>query len=169
MKLTSFEIKNYKSIEQIKAANCPSLTIFVGRNSSGKTSIFETFKYLTYDNTASIDVQSLREKVHAGVNDFERKEISVDFRFEIPDCLRRDYLTQFLDIDKDVSEKMLSTQLLKKLHVRLSIIVPGSEVPQKDSDRKVLPFAVDISDSKGELYSLVHNFPWTNLPTPYLL
>ena len=155
MRLNSFEIKNYKSIEQIKVPECPNLTIFVGRNSSGKTSIFEAIKYIVLGSTEQ-DILSLREKIHAGVDEFVRKEISVRFLFDVPPDCRRDYFMHFLDFQEDLCEKVLQTQLLKKLEIELSISVPGQEVPEDGLDRDVLPKSMRISNSKGELIPITH-------------
>ena len=158
MRLNSFEIKNYKSIEHIKVPDCHNLTIFVGRNSSGKTSVFEAIKYIVlgYEDQ---DVLSLREKIHAGVDPFARKEISVRFLFDVPPDCRRDYFMHFLNFQEDLCEKMLQTQLLKKLEIELSISVPGPEVPEDGLDRRVLPKSMRISNSKDELIPITHEIP----------
>ena len=45
MKIEKILIKNFRSLHNIELDNIPSLAVFVGENGSGKSTIFQSFKY----------------------------------------------------------------------------------------------------------------------------
>ncbi|WGY47650.1 AAA family ATPase [Vibrio sp. ABG19] len=46
MKIEYLRVKNYRALKQIELKNMPSLCVFVGKNGSGKSTIFDIFGFL---------------------------------------------------------------------------------------------------------------------------
>jgi len=46
MKIESIRIQNFKALQDVHLQNLPGFCVFVGRNGSGKTSLFRVFAFL---------------------------------------------------------------------------------------------------------------------------
>jgi predicted ATPase len=46
MRIESLEIRNYKSLQNVKLTNLPGMAVFVGRNGVGKSTLFDVFGFL---------------------------------------------------------------------------------------------------------------------------
>lgn len=157
MKLLSFEIKNYKCIENIVAPECSNLTTFIGRNSAGKTSSFEALKYIQKIHQP-FNAKTLTEIVHGGVEKYNDKFIFLNYFFEIPETLRKEYIIHFLDVTEDAYIALADTDLFKKVQISIKLGVKGTEAPKSDLDGILLLDSMKISNTKGKLVPLVINY-----------
>ena len=164
MKLLSFEIENYKCIENIVAPECSNLTTFIGRNSAGKTSIFEALKYIQKIHQHFND-KALTEIVHGGVEKYNDKFIFLNYFIEIPETLRKEYIIHFLDVTEDAYIALADTALFKKVQISIKLRVKGTEAPQLDFDNILLLDSMSISNTKGELVPLLIDYPSNLLRT----
>ncbi len=90
MNIESIRVKNFKSLCDLPLENLPSYCVFVGRNGTGKTTIFRIFAFLK--NCLAKNVRTalsaeggrngLREVLSRG-HDKEDLEIEIQFRLEI--------------------------------------------------------------------------------------
>lgn len=157
MKLLSFEIKNYKCIENIVAPECSNLTTFIGRNSAGKTSSFEALKYIQRIHQP-FNAKTLTEIVHGGVEKYNDKFIFLNYFFEIPETLRKEYIIHFLDVTEDAYISLADTDLFKKVQISIKLGVKGTEAPKSNLDGILLLDSMKISNTKGELVPLLINY-----------
>ncbi|HUU16571.1 MAG TPA: AAA family ATPase [Sedimentisphaerales bacterium] len=72
MKLKAFRIKNYKKIRDTKWTDCEDLTVFVGKNESGKTALFKALSKLKPTDGAKYD--PIKEFPHSRYTDEFKKQ-----------------------------------------------------------------------------------------------
>ena len=70
MKMTKFRVQNYKKIQDTDWINCSDLTVFVGKNESGKSSIFRGLSKLNPSDGEKYD----------GLKEFPRRRYASDFK-----------------------------------------------------------------------------------------
>lgn len=149
VKLLSFEIKNYKCIESVIVPECLNLTNFIGRNSGGKTSIFEALKYIRKIHQP-LEEAVMREIVHGGIGKYDSKFIIISYLFEIPENLRREYIIHFLNVAESAYTILVGTNLFKKVEIKIKLRVRGTENPLTSLDNMFILDSMNISNSKGE-------------------
>lgn len=88
MKIRYIEIQNYKYHKKTIISNCSNFHAFVGKNSSGKTSILECCQ-LIEDHTK--EIQDIKDKVYGTVTENETKEIVFKLQIELSEDERRKY------------------------------------------------------------------------------
>lgn len=157
MKLLSFEIKNYKCIESVVAPECSNLTTFIGRNSAGKTSIFEVVKFIRRIHQSNSE-DTLREIVHGGVEKYDDKFIIIDYLFEIPEHLRKEYVMHFLNVTEDVYTTLYRTDIFKKIQISFKMRVRGTEATQLNFDSILILNSMQILNTKGQFIRLLTNY-----------
>lgn len=150
VKLLSFEIKNYKCIESVVVPECLNLTNFIGRNSGGKTSIFEALKYIRKIHQQPLEEAAMREIVHGGIEKYNDKFIVISYLFEIPENLRREYIIHFLNVAESAYTILVGTNLFKKVEITIKLRVRGTETPQTSLDTMFILDSMNISNSKCE-------------------
>lgn len=165
VKLLSFEIKNYKCIESVVAPECSNLTDFIGRNSAGKTSIFEALKYVRRIHQKPLEEAAMREIVHAGIEKYDDKFIIISYLFEIPENLRREYIIHFLNVAESVYTILVGTNLFKKVEITLKLRVRGTETTHSSLDNIFTLDSMNISNSKGEFVPIFIDY----IPDPQLM
>ena len=164
MKLLLFEIKNYKCIEDIVAPEFSNLTTFIGRNSAGKTSIFEALKFIKRIHK-SFDDKTLTEIVYGGVEKYGEKFIFINYLFEIQETLRKEYIIHYLNVTEDSYTTLIDTDLFKKVQISIKLRVKGTEAPQLDFDNILLLDSMSISNTEGVLIPLFVNYTSNMLQT----
>ena len=149
MKLLSFEIKNYKCIESVVVPECLNLTNFIGRNSGGKTSIFEALKSI-WQIHKLLQEDAMREIVHGGIEKYNDKFIDIAYLFEIPEKIRKEYIIHFLNVAESAYTILVGTNLFKKVEITIKLRVRGTETPHTSLDTMFILDSMNIFDSKGE-------------------
>ena len=46
MKIEALRVKNFKAFKDIKLTNLPAISVFIGANGTGKTTLFDVFGFL---------------------------------------------------------------------------------------------------------------------------
>lgn len=90
MNIESIRVKNFKALRDIRLDRLPAYCVFVGRNGTGKTTLFRVFAFLknclAKNVRAALNVEGgrngLREVLSRGHTD-ENLEIEIQFRLEI--------------------------------------------------------------------------------------
>lgn len=151
MKLRSFVIKNFKSLQNVQNEYCGDLHTFVGRNSIGKSSIFEAIRFIQQPFGG---IQS-NEVVSGGVEQYEQKTILIELQFEIPDHNRHEYLGHFFRIDESAIPRFLGTDILKKTVITLEILTYGEKHTNPFGNNQVLIRNISVYDDNGVFFSIL--------------
>jgi predicted ATP-dependent endonuclease of OLD family len=138
------------------------LTTFIGRNSAGKTSIFEVVKFIRRIHQSNSE-DTLREIVHGGVEKYDDKFIIIDYLFEIPEYLRKEYIMHFLNVTEDVYATLYRTDLFKKIQISFKMRVRGTEATQLDFDSILILNSMQILNTKGQFLRLLINYTKSQL------
>jgi predicted ATPase len=82
MRIESLEIRNYKSLQNVKLTNLPGMAVFVGRNGVGKRTLFDVFGFLNDALNADVKIAlqargGFKEVISRG----QSGEISFTLRF----------------------------------------------------------------------------------------
>ncbi|MFD2523254.1 AAA family ATPase [Emticicia soli] len=111
MKITSLNIKNFKSIVDITINEPNPFTVFVGPNGSGKSNIFEALELYSYYSKNDFETV---ESLFGGQNQFVNKNIYLDTRgIDLSELFKGKYLKGF-DFGFEVQFQSLNSSL--KVH-----------------------------------------------------
>ncbi|MDR1110162.1 MAG: AAA family ATPase [Deltaproteobacteria bacterium] len=80
MLIESIEIKNFKSLQNVKLSNLPGMAVFVGRNGVGKTVLFDVFGFL---NDAYISDVKIALQVRGGFREVISRNQSGEILFRL--------------------------------------------------------------------------------------
>ncbi len=118
MIIENLRIKNFKALQDVHLENIPQLSVFVGRNGTGKTTLFRVFAFLK--NCLKNNVRSalnseggrmgFKEVVTRG-HEAEAIEIEVGFRLEIQGRSRR--VTYVLVIREENGFPYIAREILR--------------------------------------------------------
>ena len=153
MKLRYFHIQNYKNLQDVLQEDISDLHTFIGRNSSGKTSIFEAINLLKQLN---VNLTTSPEIISGGIGEFEFKTIKLELVFEISETSRKSYLTHFFQLEEpDADNVMLNTNFLEKVKFFIDIRVYGNKHANKKFENKITISRMQILNANGEYVSVV--------------
>lgn len=90
MNIETIRVKNFKALRDVEIKNVPPYCVFVGRNGTGKTTLFRVFAFLknclAKNVRAALNIEGgrngLREVLSRG-HDKENLEIEIQFRLDI--------------------------------------------------------------------------------------
>ncbi len=118
MLIESLRIKNFKALRDVEIRALPQLCVFVGRNGTGKTTLFKVFAFLK--NCLQNNVRSalnseggrmgFREVVSRGHED-ESIEIEIQFRLELAGTRR--LVTYLLEIGEENGKPVIQREILR--------------------------------------------------------
>ena len=147
MKIHSFSIENFKSLENVSVNECSNFHALIGANSAGKTSIFDALNLIKLMGQYIPNPQLVTK----GIHDFEQKSIVVDLRVDLDDDERRNYLLHLFHIVKNKTEQLLATNALRKIHLKITILVYGDKIVDKRSALLVFPSLLEITTDGGNI------------------
>jgi len=153
LKLVSFRIQNYKSLQDVKMENCQALHTIIGRNSIGKTSIFDSLNLIQRIQSG---IPETHEIISKGISPYEKKSISVNYKFKIPNSLRSEYFGHYLGIEDEQHNDFLKTALLKFVTLRIEIPVFHEKAPTKEFENTVLLTHMGISGRSDDEINLIY-------------
>jgi len=153
LKLVSFRIQNYKSLQDVKMENCQPLHTIIGRNSIGKTSIFDSLNLI---HRVQSGIPETHEIISNGIRPYEQKSISVNYKFKIPNSLRSEYFGHYLGIEDEQHNDFLKTALLKFVTLRIEIPVFHQKAPSKEFENTVLLTHMGISGRADDQIKLIN-------------
>jgi len=128
MKLRLFKIQNYKSLKDCKNDYCADLHTLIGRNSIGKTSIFDAINLL---KRVGSSIPNSHELVSGGIDDYDHKIIRVDAEVEVPLELQKEYLIHYFGVEDGQLQELISRNLAKTVKITIETNVYGTKVPNR--------------------------------------
>ena len=143
MGLKSLEIKNFKSIVNIKISDIPDFSVFAGANGCGKSNLFEALEFIR-DVVRNGAVEAIKkhngyENIHSHkLRDTNAKKFFAKLKIDIAE---NSYIYE-LDI----------RDLNKKAEIRETILKNGIEIAKKTSHQNLIinGMKVDIEYSSNE-------------------
>ncbi len=118
MNIESIRIKNFKVLQNVELKNLPAFSVFVGRNGTGKTSLFRVFAFLKSCLQDNVRVALNREGGRLGFKEVvsrghaaENIEIEIQFRLEI--LGRNRLVTYLLRIGLDGAKPVIQREVLR--------------------------------------------------------
>lgn len=118
MNIESLRIKNFKALRDVELRNLPPLSVFVGRNGTGKTTLFRVFAFLKRCLQDNVRVALNREGGRLGFREVisrghveERIEVEIQFRLEL--LGRSRLVTYLLEIGVDGTKPVVEREVLR--------------------------------------------------------
>jgi predicted ATPase len=115
MKIESIRLKNFKAFEDITINDLPSLSIFVGANGTGKTTLFSVFGFLSdalhHNVTTAIQRKGGYKEVVSRGKTGDAIEIELKFRLEIAGKQR--IVTYILEINEEHGRIIITREVLR--------------------------------------------------------
>lgn len=113
MRIESLEIHNFKSLQNVKLKNLPGMAVFVGRNGTGKTTLFDVFGFL---NDAFVHDVKIALQARGGFKEVISRGQSGDISFIIQFRPNKDEPLITYELSIGLNEKNLpvvKTEILK--------------------------------------------------------
>ena len=152
MKILSLHIENYKCHNNSVIPHISDFYTLIGRNSSGKTSILEACELVKYFPE---NVPDVREKVFGDIPSNQTKEITIKILVELSGEERKKYLNSYLGLSIRLDDLPNLKDLFLKASLTYSITVGADGVPNRTFYNSMILTAMEISDSVGNMRSLV--------------
>jgi predicted ATPase len=118
MNIESIRIKNFKALQNVELRDLPAFSVFVGRNGTGKTSLFRVFAFLKACLQDNVRVALSREGGRLGFKEVvsrghtdERIEIEIQFRLEL--LGRSRLVTYLLNVGLRGSKPVVEREVLR--------------------------------------------------------
>ncbi len=115
MKIEALRVKNFKAFKEIKLTNLPAISVFIGANGTGKTTLFDVFGFLrdALQDNVRVALQKrggFKEVVTRGENG--AIEIEIKFR-DHDEHSRGPLVTYALVIALDKNQPVIEREILK--------------------------------------------------------
>ena len=119
MAIEQIHIKNFKALKNVELRNLPSLAVFVGRNGTGKTTLFRVFSFLKNCLSNNVRVALQNE---GGFNGFKEvitrdtdgsDSIVIELKFRLSIAQRERLVTYRLEIGLEEGSPMVRREILR--------------------------------------------------------
>ena len=115
MKIEALRVKNFKAFKDIKLTNLPAISVFIGANGTGKTTLFDVFGFL---RDALQDNVRVALQKHGGFKEVitrgERGPIEIEIKFRDHEENKRSPLVTYsLVIELDNNQPVVKREILK--------------------------------------------------------
>lgn len=119
MIIEEIRIKNFKALKDVHLKNLPSMAVFVGRNGTGKTTLFHVFSFLKSCLAGGVrsalqregGLRGFREVITRGVPLAEKIVLELKFRLEIAGTNR--LVTYLLEIGLVENKPVVTREILR--------------------------------------------------------
>ena len=119
MIIEEIRIQNFKALKDVHLKNLPSLAVFVGKNGTGKTTLFHVFSFLKAclaNNVRSAlqkegGLRGFQEVITRGVPLTEKIVLELKFRLDIAGANR--LVTYLLEIGMEENKPIVSREVLR--------------------------------------------------------
>lgn len=116
MRIESLRLKNFKSFRDVTLHDVPGYCVIVGANGTGKSTIFDVFRFLkdclTYNVRQALQVRGgYREVISRGTASDSQIELEIQFRMEIAGVRR--LVTYILHIGQEKNAPVVSREILR--------------------------------------------------------
>jgi predicted ATPase len=115
MKIEALRVKNFKMFKDIKLTNLPAISVFIGANGTGKTTLFDVFGFLrdSLQDNVKVALQKrggFKEVVTRG----ETGPIEIEIKFrDYEEDKRSPLVTYSLVIELDKNQPVVKREILK--------------------------------------------------------
>jgi putative ATP-dependent endonuclease of the OLD family len=150
MKIFSLDLENYKCHKKTSIPSCSTLHVLVGRNSSGKSSILNSFELIKDYN--ELEATKLRGKVFGGVKSNEDKEIRYKIGIELSNEERKRYLFDYFRLSPDLAD---NTSILEKIFMHFIVAVAGEKIAKGHHHNRIILRKMEITDTKANLVTIL--------------
>lgn len=129
MKLRGFQISNYKNLQKISVENISDLHTFIGKNSSGKSTILQAISLI---KNVHSELPNPQEIISGGIDEYDSKIIEIDLELEIEKNFRKNYLLHFFRVEPDQVDNLITNNdYLSKIRIFLQVQIYGDRHTQK--------------------------------------
>lgn len=115
MKIEALRVKNFKAFKDIKLTNLPAISVFIGANGTGKTTLFDVFGFLrdALQDNIRVALQKrggFKEVITRG----EKGSIEIEIKFrEYDEDKHSPLVTYSLVIELDNNQPVVKREILK--------------------------------------------------------
>jgi predicted ATPase len=120
MKIETIRIKNFKALQDVHLVSLPGFCVFVGRNGSGKTSLFRVFAFLKRALETNVRIALQQEGGRLGFQEVvtrghasENIEIEIQFRLEILGVYRLVTYLLHIGCDEEGARPVIQREILR--------------------------------------------------------
>ena len=118
MNIESLRVKNFKVLQDIDLRNLPPFSVFVGRNGTGKTSLFRVFAFLKACLQDNVRVALNREGGRLGFKEVvsrghETKNIVIEIQFRLEILKRSRLVTYVLEVGMKGAKPVVRREVLR--------------------------------------------------------
>jgi predicted ATPase len=118
MKIESIRIKNFKTLQDVELTDLPPFCVFVGRNGTGKTTLFRVFAFLKTSLQNNVRVALNREGGRIGFKEVvsrghEKENIEIEIQFRLELLGRSRLATYHLEIGLDGANPVIRREVLR--------------------------------------------------------
>lgn len=120
MIIEEIRIRNFKALKDVRLVNLPPVAIFVGRNGTGKTTLFRVFAFLKECLNSNVRVALQQEGGLLGFKEVITRgcdpatdSISIEIKFRMEIAGRERLVTYHLEIGQDSGRPMVRREILR--------------------------------------------------------
>lgn len=120
MIIEEIRIKNFKALKDVHLKNLPPVAVFVGKNGTGKTTLFRIFAFLKECLSSNVRVAlqreggllGFKEVISRGMNP-EKDLISIEIKFRMEIAERQRLITYLLEIGQQAGKPIVRREILR--------------------------------------------------------
>jgi len=120
MIIEEIQIRNFKALKDVRLRNLPAVAVFVGRNGTGKTTLFRVFAFLKECLNSNVRVALQQEGGLLGFKevitrgcDPAKEKISIEIKFRLLIADRERLVTYHLEIGLENGKPIVSREILR--------------------------------------------------------
>jgi len=120
MIIEEIHIRNFKALKDVRLRNLPAVAVFVGRNGTGKTTLFRVFAFLKECLNSNVRVALQQEGGLLGFKevitrgcDPAKEKISIEIKFRLLIAGRERLVTYHLEIGLENGKPIVSREILR--------------------------------------------------------
>lgn len=120
MIIEEIRIRNFKALQDVRLSNLPAVAVFVGRNGTGKTTLFRVFAFLKECLKSNVRVALQQEGGLLGFKevitrgcDPAKDTISIEIKFRLEIADRERLVTYHLEIGQENGKPIVRREILR--------------------------------------------------------
>lgn len=120
MIIEEIRIQNFKALKDVHLKNLPAMAVFVGKNGTGKTTLFRIFAFLKESLSSNVRVALQREGGLLGFKevisrgcDPEKEVIAIEIKFRMEIADRQRLVTYRLEIGQQGGKPIVRREILR--------------------------------------------------------
>lgn len=115
MKIESIRLKNFKAFKEMEISNLPDFCVFVGANSTGKSTIFSVFGFLRDAMNSNINTALSKLGGNRGFQEVRSRgaDGSIEIELKFREKQESPLTTYFLEIDENKGRAYVKREILK--------------------------------------------------------